>query len=118
MCASDGGERKRHLDLAEHCLRGLSAIYGRHEDAQRAAHMDELLETVQAQRRRLSQQRVPPEGLTALLPPRPWTQREMAHQLRAALRQVAAVLPPGGPTVAPPEQEPAAAGAQGGGIGV
>ncbi|KAF0313249.1 hypothetical protein FJT64_001635 [Amphibalanus amphitrite] len=97
-----GGGHWRHLDLAEHCLRGLSAIYARHEDAQRAADMDDLLETVQALRRRLAAQRLPPEGLAALLPPRPWSQREMRQQLMAALRRVATVVRPDKLTVVTP----------------
>ena len=102
LCASDGGERKRHLDLAEHCLRGLSYIYSWHRDSDRAAAMDDLLETVQSQRQRLDSQALPAEGLTALLPRRPWTQSEMTQRLTAALRELSTGAPPDGPTVAPP----------------
>ena len=120
MFASDGGERKRHPDLAEHCLRGLSYIYARHEDAARVADMEDLLETVQSQRRRLAGQRVPDAGLAALLPRRPWTQAEMKAQLTAALRTVSTVAPsdgataapPGGATVAPPNGPTAAPSGQ------
>ena len=128
---SDGGEQKRHPDLAEHCLRGLSYIYARHEDAARVADMEDLLETVQSQRRRLAGQRVPDAGLEALLPRREWTQPEMKTQLTAALRAVstvapadgvtaapsdgAAVAPPNGPMATPSGQQN---GSQGGGIGV
>ena len=102
MCASDG-EQKQHLELAEHCLRALSDIYARHDDAERVDAMDELLETVQDQRRRLGSQRLPGGGLAGLLPRQPWTQRELTQKLTAALRAVSTVAPPDGETVAPPD---------------
>ncbi|XP_037068582.1 uncharacterized protein LOC119089880 [Pollicipes pollicipes] len=44
ICYHSG--QRQHLDLVEHCLRGLSSIYAQHEDVARSHSTAELLETV------------------------------------------------------------------------